>query len=1304
MTVSDSGWKSIAGNAADIDLMLADSTILDRLAGRIATRRRRRQPFARELAEFERRLLQAIEHAEARRRAVPSLAYPGELPVSARINEIVEAIVSQQVVIVCGETGSGKTTQLPKACLAAGRGLRGIIGHTQPRRIAARSVAARLAEELAVELGEQVGFKVRFAAKGSGRELVRVMTDGVLLAEVQGDPELLRYDTLIIDEAHERSLNIDFLLGYIRRLLPQRPDLRVVITSATIDPESFSRFFGGAPVIEVSGRGYPIETRYRPLGADEDDDLDPGLVPGVVSAVRELVDEDPSGDILVFLPGEREIRDADEALSRAFGASLEVLPLFSRLSWAEQQRIFQPGPRRRVVLATNVAETSITVPGIRAVVDSGLARISRYSARSKILRLPIEEVSQASANQRQGRCGRVGPGVCMRLYSEEDFTSREAFTPPEVLRTSLASVILQMETLGLGAVDAFPFPDPPDARLISDGYRLLQEIEAVDTDRRVTDLGRQVARIPVDPQLGRMLAEARRFGALGEVLTLVAVLSIQDPRERPSDLRAEADARHAAFADARSDFVGLLNLWREWQAVRAGRSASQARRWCRDNFLSAARMREWEELRTQLSEVVGELGWRVGEAPASAEAIHRSVLPGLLGNIGERTERGDYLGARGLRFVIAPGSPLKGRPPRWVMAATLAETQRIYARTVAAIEPEWIETAAHHLVKRSYGDPEWVAERGYVAARESVTLYGLTIAAGRRVNYGSIEPGAARRIFVREALTHGRSRLRARFLAHNSRVRASLESEEARLRRRGVVLDEDRVTGFYLERIPGSVHSLAAFERWRKPAEALDDRLLCFSAAEVRAPEAPEVDPALLPERLWMAGHELSIVYRFEPGADDDGATLEVPLEILPQVSAADVDWGIPGWRLERLTGAIRGLPKSLRRLLVPAPDVAARCLAALGEPAGVPLLDAAASWLSRLAGTPVPASELRAARVADYLRLNLRVRDRDGRVVGESRDLEELRRRLRDAQDRALMASAEDFVREGLRDWDFGPLPASLEVTRGGLRIVLHPAIEDRGDSVALVCHDTPDRAAVATHSGTIRLLSLRLEAQLRYVRKSLAADAELALLHQPVGPLRGLADDVCDRSVERCCLAAGEPQPRTRGEFEAAAERGRGDLYDEAMRVASVVKQALALRRDALAALQELPEGVDAALVEDCRLQVAALAEGPFLRSAPDPWLDSLPRFLRAVGRRVAKLRAARGPAMDAQYELRSWRERVQGLFREAGGRAQGVPPELVLLRWMAEEYCVSLFAQELRTSLPVSPRRLDQQLTAARTSLSG
>jgi ATP-dependent helicase HrpA len=1277
-------------------LRLTDRRRLEALAARIAERERAGRPAARERATLERLLEAARQRADARRASVPAIRYPDELPVSGRIAEIRDAIGRHQVVVVCGETGSGKTTQLPKACLEAGRGLAGLIGHTQPRRIAARSVASRLAEELGVPLGTQVGFKVRFAESGAEDALIRVMTDGILLAEIREDPELLRYDTLILDEAHERSLNIDFLLGYLKRLLPRRPDLRIVVTSATIDPASFSRFFGDAPVIEVSGRGYPIETRWRPLGVDEDDDLDPGLEPGIVAAVRELAGE--GGDVLVFLPGEREIREAAEALSRAFGPAFELLPLFSRLSWAEQQRVFERGGRRRIVLATNVAETSITVPGIRAVIDGGLARIARYSPRSKVLRLPVEPVSRASADQRRGRCGRVGPGICIRLYGEQDFEAREAFTPPEILRTNLASVILQMEVLGLGSMGDFPFPDPPDTRLVNDGYRLLQELEAVDDDRRVTELGRQMSRLPLDPRFARMLAEARRFGALTEVTTLVAVLSIQDPRERPQELRAAAEEKHAAFADPRSDFVGLLNLWQAWRQVRAERSGAQARRWCREQFLSALRMREWEDLRNQVATLVEELGWRANESPASYEAVHRALLPGLLGQLGERTEKGDYLGARGLRFALAPGGPR--RPGRWVMAASLAETRRVYARTVATLEPAWVETAAHHLVRRSYGEAEWDAARGQVVSRETVSLYGLTLAAGRRVNFGRIAPEEAHRVFVREALVHGRCRLRARFLERNARVRAGLEALEARLRRRGVLVDEDRITAFYAGRIPASVHSLETFERWRRDAERQAPGLLEFSATDILRPDAPPVDRDGLPDRLELAGHPLTLHYRFEPGAADDGATVELPLPLLAALNPGEVEWGVPAWRHEKLATCIRGLPKALRRGLVPAPDVALRCLEAIGADRSQGFFEAAAAWLTRRGGETVAAEQLRAVALPEHLALNLRVVDLDGRIVGEGRDLVALSAALRQERRRSLAVSAGDFIREGLRDWDFDLLPESLDVRRDGLMLTLYPAIEDRGDSAARVLVESEAAAAAASRGGIRRLLALRLEPQLRHVRRALAADSELALLQQGLGPARALADQVCDRAVERCCLPADAALPRDRAAFDACAERGRPEIYDEAMRIRDTARRALEEHRRARAELAARPDGIDPALVEDCAAQLAELVHPAFIAAAPDPWLDALPRFLAAARRRIAKLPLARGPAGRAQYELREWRATANALLDRTGTDAP-IPAEADLLRWMVEEFAVSLFAQDLRTSLPVSAKRLARQLEAARSA---
>jgi ATP-dependent helicase HrpA len=1222
------------------------------------------------------------ERAERRRDSIPPLSYPPDLPVSSRIDEICRSIIAHPVIVVCGETGSGKTTQLPKACLQAGRGIDGLIGHTQPRRIAARTVAARLAEELGVPLGAQVGFKIRLAEAGSDDSLIRVMTDGILLAEIQGDPMLRRYDTLILDEAHERSLNIDFLFGYLKRLLARRDDLRVIVTSATIDPAGIARFFGGAPVIEVSGRSYPIELRYRPPAADEDDDLDPGLMGGVVAAVGELQAEPASrrGDILVFLPGEREIRDAAEQLRGIGGA--EILPLYSRLSWADQQRVFAAGSRQRVVLATNVAETSITVPGIRAVVDSGLARIARYSPRSKILRLPIEPVSRASADQRMGRCGRVAPGICIRLYSEEDFAAREAFTPPEILRTNLARVILQMAALGLGDIEDFPFPDPPDPRLISDGYRLLGELQAIDGERRLTDLGRALARLPVDPRLARMLAEAHRLDALAELLTLTALLSIQDPRERPVGMQPQADEKHRLFADPRSDFSAMLNLWRAWRSVREERSANQGRRWCREHFLSAARMREWEELRGQLAQLAGEAGWKENDKPASHEAVHRALLTGLLGGIGERGETGDYLGARGLRFAIAPGTPLCDRPPRWVMAATLVETRRVYARMVAAIEPGWIETAARHLLKRSYDQPEWSPERGFVAARETVVLYGLVLSAGRRVNYGRVDPAAARQIFVREALVAGRCRLSAPFVAHNRGVRAALERGEAKLRRHGALYDEDRAAAFFLERIPESVHDLPGFQRWRNTAETAAARQLWQQAADVRAAGGKEPDAREFPDQLTLDGHALAIDYRFAPGEPDDGATIEVPLAMLGSLDAARLAWGVPGQRAELVEALIRGLPKALRRPLVPAPATAAAVMAETD--AAKPIWAELARLLSRRSGHAISERELAAVSLPDHLRFHFRVIGEDGRVLAQGRDLGSLRAQLRGEGEEALRRSARGFARTGLRDWDVGRLAESMAIERAGVRTIVYPAVVDEGETAGLAVFDDAVQAARRHRAGVGRLLALTLADPLKHVRKALALDRELALLQQPRGPLAILAGEICDRAVDRACLPAGLALPRSREEFEQARDRGRGAVYEAAIGIAARARAVLQAAREIERALQDLPRGQEPAAAADCRAELARLTGPGFVAATPDAWFDELPRLCAGLKARVLRLREGRNLA--AQRELVAWRERVSKLEDPAlAGEMQ----------WLLAEYCVSLFAQPLGTRVPISARRLEQRL---------
>ncbi len=1226
----------------------------------------------------------ALARRERRRASIPPLVYPPELPVSERIDDLCAAIAAHPVIVVCGETGSGKTTQLPKACLQAGRGLDGLIGHTQPRRIAARTVASRLAEELGVALGTQVGFKIRLAEAGNDDSLIRVMTDGILLAEIRGDPMLRRYDTLILDEAHERSLNIDFLLGYLKRLLPRRPDLRIIVTSATLDPGRIAAYFDGAPVIAVSGRSWPIEVRYRPLDADVEDDLDPGLGAGVLAALRELDGGPPAsrGDVLVFLPGEREIRDAAEELRGLKGT--EVLPLYSRLSWSDQQRVFARGRQPRIVLATNVAETSITVPGIRAVVDTGLARMARYSPRSKILRLPIEPISRASADQRKGRCGRIGPGICIRLYSEQDFAEREEFTPPEILRTNLARVILQMESLGLGAVDEFPFPDPPDTRLISDGYRLLAELQAIDEDRQLTALGATSARLPVDPRLARMLCGSERHGALAELLTLVAVLSIQDPRERPVGLQPDADAKHRLFADPRSEFTALLNLYRAWRETRDSKGTSAARRWCREHFLSAARMREWDELRAQLAQIAGELGWRENEEPAEFEAIHRALLSGLLGGIGELTERGDYLGARGLRFVIAPGTPHAARPPRWVMAGTIVETQRVYARQVAAIEPGWIEAAAAHLIKRSYDEPEWSEERGFVAARETVLLYGLTLSAGRRVNYGRVEPAAARRIFVREALVLGRCRLAAPFVAHNRGVKAALELAEAKLRRHGSLYDEDRAVEFFLARLPETVHDLRGFERWRKGAEPGRPGLLLQERSDVLASGASWPDPTAFPDELAIGGRRFPLRYRLEPGADNDGVTLELPLAALPSLPEDVAVWGVPGQRLELVTTLIRGLPKSQRRSLVPAPASAAQALsqAELTQPMWGEL----ARVLSAIAGHAIAAAELQAVPLPDYLRLNFRVFGDDGRPLGEGRSLASLREALRGEGEAAVRESTRGFARSGLRRWEVGQLAESIEVERGRQRVAAYPALRDDGDSVSLVALPQAREALAVHRAGLRRLLSIALVDALKPVRKGLAHDRELVLLQQPIGPMTQFADDVCDRAVERACLPDGQPLARDAKSFDLALERGRVEVYSIAMAIGARARGTLQAGRAVRKSFDALPAGIDQAAAADCRRSLERLAPPRFAAQVPDPWFDELPRLLAGLEARVQRLKDGRNAS--GQRELLTWRARVARL------------PDAALaaeMEWLLAEYTVSLFAQQLGTSVPISARRLEQRIAA-------
>ncbi|MEJ1961996.1 MAG: ATP-dependent RNA helicase HrpA [Gammaproteobacteria bacterium] len=1245
------------------------------------------------------------------------LEYDPALPITAHRDEILAALARHQVLIVCGATGSGKTTQLPKLCLEAGRGTRGVIGHTQPRRLAARALANRLAHEMGTSVGAAVGYKVRFNDRTTRGTLVKLMTDGILLKELESDRSLRRYDTIIVDEAHERTLNIDLILGVLKQLLPTRPDLRVLVTSATINPGQFSEFFGGAPVIEVSGRGYPVEVRYRPLIVeDEDEDTaELSLPEGIVKAVRELDDSSRGirGDTLVFLPGEKQIREAATALEEAKLHNTQVLPLFSRLSAREQDRVFENHGERRVVLATNVAETSLTVPGIRFVVDCGLARISRYSVRAKVQRLPTERISKASAEQRKGRCGREAEGICIRLYSEEDFTLREDYTPPEVLRTNLASVILRMAVLGLGEPGEFPFLDPPDTRLVNDGVRLLQELKAMDDDRRVTSLGEQIAGIPVDPRLGRMLIAATKRNCLTEMLALAAFLEVQDPRERPQEAQQHATQMHAQFNDARSDFVTVINLWRAFGEQAAALSGNQLRKWCRENFLSFLRMREWQDLHAQLVDSVSELKVRPNEIPASYTELHQAILTGFLGSIGSLEDRREYAGPRGIRFVVAPGTPLASKRPRWVVAGSMIETARVYARMVAAIDPGWIEGAAAHLVKRVYTEPHWVRERGFVSAYETVTLYGLTLASRRRVNYANIAPVEAREIFVREALVAGNGHVTGSFLAANRETIAQVGELEARIRRRDILVDETSLVNFYTARIPQGVSTVAAFESWRGKAERHDPRLLYMSLADVMEREAPEAGNEHFPETLEVGGNDLPLIYKFEPTHSDDGVTLVVPQPLMDLLDAEQLAWLVPGMRFEKVTELLRALPKSLRKLFVPVPDSARAILAELPAAGGAgsaaagstqnaalpPFHEWLAQVVTRRAGETIGPLQLGALPIPDALRLNIRVVDANDKVVAEGRDLAELRRQVRATAPgigQHSKATAPPTAPIEHREWDFGDLPESLDVERNRLRFRIFPAIEDRGSSVATVEAHSAFEAETLTRRGLTRLALLALPQQARFVSQRMGADRELVLLSSGLQLAQPLAQALTWRAARECFLPDEVPIPRTREAFEALLESRRGELSNVADQLASAVGGILKEWRQVRMSLDAV-RTIAPAAAASIDAELTSLLPPDFIESTRHDWLAHVRRYLKAIRRRIERLPGEVKRDAELNARVAPFAEALRKLAAEAP--LSRPRPELQHFRWMIEEFRVSLFAQEMRTVLRVSEKRLSEQLEKAR-----
>ncbi|MEO6121322.1 MAG: ATP-dependent RNA helicase HrpA [Acidimicrobiales bacterium] len=1226
---------------------------------------------------------------------VPEIVYPPGLPISERKNEILAAIRDHQVVVVAGETGSGKSTQLPKICLELGRGRDGLIGHTQPRRLAARTVAERVADELGTEIGGTVGYAVRFTDKVGAATLVKVMTDGILLAEIPRDRLLLRYDTIIVDEAHERSLNVDFLLGYLKQLLPQRPDLKVIVTSATIDTERFSAHFGGAPVVEVSGRTYPVEMRYRPI-VEEAADTGRDQVQAVCDAVAELRGE-VRGDILVFLSGQREIRDTADALAALDLPATELLPLYARLSVAEQHRVFLPHPGRRVVLATNVAETSLTVPGIRYVVDAGTARISRYNRRTKVQRLPIEAVSQASANQRAGRCGRVAPGICIRLYDEEDLRGRPEFTEPEILRTNLASVILQMAALGLGEVAAFPFLDPPDGRAIADGVALLHELGALDMADdgatgatgapRLTPLGRRLARLPLDPRLGRMVLESDAQGCVREVMVIAAGLSIQDPRERPAESRQAADEMHRRFADPDSDFLAYLKLWDHLREQQKALSSNQFRKLCRAGYLNHLRVREWQDIYSQLRQAAAGLGIRTHAEAGRSDAIHRSLLAGLLSHLGLRDgDSREYLGARQARFAVAPGSAVTAKPPRWVMAAELVETNRQWARVVARIQPEWAERAGAHLVARTYSEPRWDAGRGGAVADERVTLYGLPLVTGRTVNFGTVDPVAARELFITHALVGGRWETHHRFVRHNQDLIERVRDLEQRARR-PLLVDEQSLFAFFDDRIGPDVVSARHFDSWWKVESSRRPALLDFTLDRLIDTAAGAVRPDDHPDEWRQSQLRLRLSYRFSPGEDDDGVTVHIPLLVLNQVTAAGFDWQVHGQRLELVTALLRMVPKQLRRQIVPLGEYAGRFLEQSG-PADGPLVAVLGRQVARSVGSRADDGDLQIHLVPAHLRMTFSVEDDAGRAVATGKDLEVLRARLQPQVRTAVADAAGPLGSEGSRIWSFGTLARTLEVDRAGHCIRVYPAVVDEGDSVVVQAMASRADQARAMWGGTRRLLLLNLMSPVASLLRRTSRGALATLARGPYVSVEALMADCVECAIDDLVVRHGGP-PWDEGGFAALLASVKDDLADTVDTTVTAVVAVLDARRRIEERLDGLSAPVFQASVDDIAGQLARLVQPGFIATVGTDRLADIGRYTAAIEHRLDTLAGAVARDQQRMQALHRLEEDYRRLL--AGVAVPDRTYGLLQVRWMLEELRVSVFAQKLGTPGPVSEPRI-------------
>ncbi|MFB8111450.1 ATP-dependent RNA helicase HrpA [[Kitasatospora] papulosa] len=1311
---------------ADLQSQLGQLSLRDahRLGRRLEGARRIRKPEARQsvLDEISAEAAKASERLAGRSARMPALSYPEQLPVSQKKDEILEAIRDHQVVIVAGETGSGKTTQIPKICMELGRGVRGMIGHTQPRRIAARTVAERVADELKTPLGEAVGWKVRFTDQvNPDATFVKLMTDGILLAEIQTDRELLAYDTIIIDEAHERSLNIDFLLGYLARLLPKRPDLKVVITSATIDPERFAKHFGEAPIVEVSGRTYPVEVRYRPLleGADEDTaDSDRDQITAICDAVDELDHEAP-GDVLVFLSGEREIRDTADALNKRNLRHTEVLPLYARLSHAEQHRVFQRHTGRRIVLATNVAETSLTVPGIKYVIDPGNARISRYSHRTKVQRLPIERISQASANQRKGRCGRTSDGICIRLYSEADFLTRPEFTDPEILRTNLASVILQMTAAGLGDIEKFPFIDPPDHRNIRDGVQLLQELGALETaekspeegrrGQRLTPLGRKLSQLPVDPRLARMVLEADKNGCAREVMVIAAALSIQDPRERPSEKQTQADQNHARFKDETSDFLAFLNLWRYIREQQKERGSSSFRRMCKQEYLNFLRIREWQDIYAQLRTVAKQMGITVeepkGDEGVPEQAVHTSLLAGLLSHIGLKdTEKNEYLGARSAKFAIFPGSALFKKQPRFVMSAELVETSRLWARVNAKVEPEWIEPLAQHLLKRTYSEPHWEKDQAAVMAYERVTLYGVPIVAQRKINFGRIDQEASRDLFIRNALVEGDWRTHHQFFHDNRKLLGEVEELEHRARRRDILVDDETLFDFYDRRIPEHVVSGAHFDSWWKHKRRDEPDALDFERSMLINEKAGAVTKDDYPDSWRQGKLKFRVTYQFEPGADADGVTVHIPLQVLNQVTSEGFDWQIPGLREEVVTELIRSLPKPIRRHYVPAPNYATKFLDR-AVPLQEPLPLTLARELQRMVGVPVTADDFDLSRVPDHLKITFRVTDERRRKVAEDKDLEalkvQLRPKARQALSKAAAATAgpsgESIERSGLTDWTIGTLNRVFETRRAGQPVKAYPALVDQGATVAVRLFDTEAEQQQAMWRGTRRLILLNIPVNpAKFASDKLTNQQKLALSRNPHGSIQALFDDCATAAADRLIAAHGGPA-WDEASFRKLYDKVRADLVDLTVRTIGQVQQILAAWQACERRLKATNSLVLINNVTDVRDHLARLVPPGFVTATGLPRLPDLMRYLVAEDRRLQQMPTNVQRDTTRMEKVHEMQDEYAWLLEQLP-QGRPVPKAVLDIRWMIEELRVSYFAHALGTAQPVSDKRIVKAIDAA------